>query len=95
MVCRGIVRRPKAFGYVMVSYSWAGKFRNAMQILTLMQRAGVDPDLSICNTAINVLVKGNKLGKALRFLAPMQLVEITPNVVTYNSLIKGLSKYGS
>lgn len=81
--------QPEAFGYVMLSNSWAGKLRNAMQILTLMQRAGVDPDLSICNTAINVLVKGNKLEKALRFLARMQLVEITPNVVTYNSLIKG------
>ena len=89
MARRGIVRRPEAFGYVMLSYSRAGKLRNAMQILTLMQRAGVDPDLSICNTAINVLVKGNKLEKALRFLARMQLVEITPNVVTYNSLIKG------
>ena len=89
MACRGIVCRPEAFGYVILSYSRAGKLRNAMQILTLMQRAGVDPDLSICNTAINVLVKGNKLEKALRFLARMQLVEITPNVVTYNSLIKG------
>ncbi|KAF3961732.1 hypothetical protein CMV_013675, partial [Castanea mollissima] len=86
---RGIVRWPGAFGYVMLSCSRAGKLRNAIQILTLMQRAGVDPDLSICNTAINVLVKGNKLEKALRFLARMQLVEITPNVVTYNSLIKG------
>ena len=61
MARRGIVRRPEAFGYVMVSYGRAGKLRNAMQVLTLMQRAGVDPDLSICNTAINVLVKGNKL----------------------------------
>nr|POE86075.1 pentatricopeptide repeat-containing protein, mitochondrial [Quercus suber] len=89
MARRGIVRRPEAFGYVMLSYSRAGKLRNAMQILTLMQRAGVDSDLSICNIAINVLVKGNKLEKALRFLARMQLVEITPNVVTCNSLIKG------
>ncbi|KAK7816628.1 pentatricopeptide repeat-containing protein [Quercus suber] len=79
MARRGIVRRPEAFGYVMLSYSRAGKLRNAMQILTLMQRAGVDPDLSICNITINVLVKGNKLEKALRFLARMQLVEITPN----------------
>ncbi|KAK9986171.1 hypothetical protein SO802_031122 [Lithocarpus litseifolius] len=54
MAHRGIVHRPEAFGYVMLSYSRAGKLRNAMQILTLMQRAGVDPDLSICNTAINV-----------------------------------------
>lgn len=89
MARRGIERRPEAFGYVMVSYSRAGNLRNAMRVLTTMQRAGVGPDLSICNTAIHVLVMGNRLEKAFRFLDRMQLVGITPNVVTYNCLIKG------
>ncbi|XP_044509564.1 pentatricopeptide repeat-containing protein At5g41170, mitochondrial-like [Mangifera indica] len=89
MIRRGINCWPEAFSYVMVSYSRAGKLRNAMQILTMMQKAGVKPDLLICNTAIHVLVVGNKLEKALRFVKRMQLVGITPNVVTYNSLIKG------
>jgi pentatricopeptide repeat protein len=34
-------------------------------------------------------VRADHLEKALRFLARMQLVEMTPNVVTYNCLIKG------
>ncbi|KAJ0047013.1 hypothetical protein Pint_05364 [Pistacia integerrima] len=89
MARRGINCRPEAFSYVMVAYSRAGKLRNAMQILTMMQKAGVKPDLLICNTAVHVLVVGNKLEKALRFVKRMQLVGITPNVVTYNSLIKG------
>ena len=89
MAKRRIVRRPEAFGFVMVSYSRAGKMRNAMRILTMMQKAGIEPDLSICNTAIHILVMGNCLDKAVRFLERMKLVEITPNVVTYNCLIKG------
>ncbi|XP_073226428.1 uncharacterized protein [Cicer arietinum] len=86
---RGIECSPKAFGYVMVSYSRAGKLRTALKLLTLMQKAGVEPDLSICNTAIYVLVKGDKLEKALRFLERMQVAGIKPNIVTYNCLIKG------
>ncbi|KAM3270273.1 pentatricopeptide repeat-containing protein, mitochondrial [Capsicum chacoense] len=89
MACRRIPRRPEDFGCVMVAFSRAGHLRKAMQILTVMQRAGTEPDLSICNTAIYVLVKGNKIEKALRFLERMQLIGITPNVVTYNCLIRG------
>ncbi|XP_009600019.1 pentatricopeptide repeat-containing protein At1g09900 [Nicotiana tomentosiformis] len=89
MARRRIPRRPEDFGCVMVSFSRAGHLRKAMQILNVMQRAGIEPDLSICNTAIYVLVKGNKIEKALRFLERMQLVGINPNVVTYNCLIKG------
>ncbi|KDP20455.1 hypothetical protein JCGZ_05300 [Jatropha curcas] len=89
MARRGIYCRHEAFAYVMVSYSRAGKLRNAMQVLTVMQKAGVEPNLLICNTAINVLVMANKLEKAFRFLESMKLVGITPNVVTYNCLIRG------
>ncbi|KAL8129490.1 hypothetical protein V2J09_018645 [Rumex salicifolius] len=86
---RGIRRSPEAFGYLMISYSRAGEFRHAMQVLNLMQRAGVEPNLSICNTTIYVLVKGNKLDKALKFLERMQIVGIKPDVMSYNCLIKG------
>ncbi|KAI9198659.1 hypothetical protein LWI28_019906 [Acer negundo] len=89
MARRRIDRRPEAFSYLMVSYSRAGELRRAMQVLTMMQKAGVKPDLLICNTAIHVLVVANKLEKALRFLERMQLVGITPDVKTYNCLIKG------
>ena len=64
---RRIERSSEAFGHVMVSYSRAGKLRNAMQILTLMQKAGVEPNLSICNTAVHVLVMGNRLEKGRGF----------------------------
>ncbi|KAK6932155.1 Pentatricopeptide repeat [Dillenia turbinata] len=63
---------------------------SATRMLTVMQKAGVEPNLSIFNTAIHVLVMGNMLEKALRFLNRMQIVGITPNVVTYNCIIKGL-----
>ncbi|PNX74221.1 pentatricopeptide repeat-containing protein, partial [Trifolium pratense] len=54
-------------------------------------KARVEPDLSICNTAIYVLVKGTKLEKALRFFERMQVIAIgiEPDIVTYNCLIKG------
>ncbi|CAL1404775.1 unnamed protein product [Linum trigynum] len=73
----------------MISYSRAGRSRNAMQVLTRMQKAGIEPNLLICNTTIHVLVLANRLDKALRFMARMQLVGITSDVVTYNTLIKG------
>lgn len=80
---------PEAFGYVMVSFSRAGHLRKALQMLTALQKAGIQPNLSICNTAIYVLVKGNQLERAFRFLERMRAVGITPNVITYNCLIKG------
>lgn len=89
MTRRGLLLWPEAFGFVMVSYSRAGRLRDAMKVLTLMQMAGVEPNLSICNTAIHILVVGNELKKALRFAERMALIGIAPNVVTYNCLIKG------
>ncbi|KAL0305465.1 UNVERIFIED_CONTAM: hypothetical protein Sradi_5963800 [Sesamum radiatum] len=89
MVRRKIEIWPEDFGCVMVSFSRAGHLRKAMQVLTLMQRAGVELDISVCNTAINVLVEGKRLEKALRFLQRMLVVGIEPNVITYNCLIKG------
>ncbi|CAN6888982.1 unnamed protein product, partial [Brassica oleracea var. botrytis] len=136
---RGIHRTPKAFSLVMVSYSRAGQLRDALKVLTLMQRAGVEPDLFtrfqlgiidsntlpnlvfleprfrplppasdcasasesgimaldtlpcnvVCNTAIDVFVRANRLEKALRFMERMQVIGIVPDVVTYNCLIRG------
>lgn len=57
MARTGIERCPVAFGHVMVSYSRAGKLRNAMRVLTSMQKAGVEPNPSICNTAVHVWKK--------------------------------------
>ncbi|KAL3616865.1 hypothetical protein CASFOL_039259 [Castilleja foliolosa] len=89
MVRRRIGLWPEDFGFVMVSFSRAGHLRKSLQVLTLMQRFGVDLDISICNTAINVLVEGERLEKALRFCERMKVVGIEPNVITYNCLIKG------
>ncbi|EYU33400.1 hypothetical protein MIMGU_mgv1a023529mg [Erythranthe guttata] len=89
MARRKIEIWPEDFGCVMVSFSRAGHFRKAMQVLNLMQKAGIELDVSICNTAVNVLVEWEKLEKALRFVQRMQVVGIEPNVVTYNCLIKG------
>lgn len=90
---RGIRRTPEVFRYLMISYSRAGKVRHAMGVLRMMHMAGVQPNLSICNTALHVLVMGNRLDKALRFLKRMQIVGIAPDVVTYNCLIKGYCNF--
>ncbi|KAJ3674534.1 hypothetical protein LUZ60_005150 [Juncus effusus] len=89
MIRRGIKRKAKFFGYLMVSYSRAGKLRSALRVLHLMQKDRIAPDLSVCNTAIHVLIMAKRLEKALSFLDRMQRVEINPNVITYNCLIKG------
>ncbi|CDY68088.1 BnaCnng57550D [Brassica napus] len=43
----------------------------------------------VCNTAIDVFVRANRLEKALRFMERMQVIGIVPDVVTYNCLIRG------
>ncbi|KZV50700.1 pentatricopeptide repeat-containing protein [Dorcoceras hygrometricum] len=94
MVRRKIELWPEDFGCVMVSFSRAGHYRKAMQVLTIMQRAGVELEISMCNTAVNVLVEWKMLEKAFRFLERMQVVGIKPNVVTYNCLLKGYCERG-
>lgn len=89
MIRRKIALWSEDFGCVMVSFSRAGHISKALQVLNVMQRAGVELDISICNTAVNVLVEGKRLEKALRFAERMQVVGFEPNVVTYNCLIKG------
>ncbi|KAF6147806.1 hypothetical protein GIB67_014386 [Kingdonia uniflora] len=89
MIRRRIERRPEHFGCVMKSYSRAGELGNAMHVLRIMQKAGIGPDLSICNTAVHALVMANRLKKALWFVDQMECVGVVPDVVTYNILIKG------
>ncbi|KAJ4781538.1 Pentatricopeptide repeat-containing protein [Rhynchospora pubera] len=74
MIRRGIRRNPKLFAYLMVSYSRAGKLRAAMRVLSLMQKDGIAPDITVCNTAIHVIVMAKRLEKALCFLDRMQRV---------------------
>nr|CAD1841520.1 unnamed protein product [Ananas comosus var. bracteatus] len=73
----------------MLSYSRAGKLRTAMRVLNLMQKDGCAPDLTVCNAAIQVLVMAGRLAKAVKFSDRMERVGIKPNIITYNSLIKG------
>lgn len=89
MVRRKIELWPEDFGCVMVSFSRAGHLSKSLQVLNLIQRSGVELGISVCNTAVNVLVEGKRLDKALRFSERMQVVGIEPNVVTYNCLVKG------
>ncbi|KAJ6807962.1 pentatricopeptide repeat-containing protein, mitochondrial [Iris pallida] len=90
MIRRRISRRGKDFGFLMLSYSRAGKIRSALRVLSFMQKDGCSADVSVCNTAIHVLVVANRLGKAMMFLDRMERVGIKPDVVTFNCLIKGL-----
>ncbi|XP_051125081.1 pentatricopeptide repeat-containing protein At3g04760, chloroplastic isoform X2 [Andrographis paniculata] len=88
MMRRKIEIWPEDFCCAMVSFSRAGHLRKAMQLLNLLQRARVELNILICNTALNVLVERKRLEKVLRFIQRMQVIGIEPNVITYNCLIK-------
>ncbi|GMN54535.1 hypothetical protein TIFTF001_023661 [Ficus carica] len=73
--------------YTMLESSW--QVEECDVNLDFDAESWVEPNFSICNTAVHVLVMGNRLEKASRFLNRMEIVGIRPNVVTYNCLMKG------
>ncbi|KAK4780229.1 hypothetical protein SAY87_016335 [Trapa incisa] len=88
---RRVISRPlEVFLCVMISYSRAGRLRDSLRLLTLMQKVDVDPNLPMSDTVIHELMKNDQLEKACKFLERMEIVRIITNVLTYNCLIMGL-----
>ncbi|KAF2291755.1 hypothetical protein GH714_035464 [Hevea brasiliensis] len=91
MARRGIECQPEAFAYVMVAYSRAGKLRNAMQILTVMQKA----DKVSYYTVMGFLSKDKRIKEVKDLIEKMMKdSKLFPDQVTYNTIIHMLAKHG-
>lgn len=66
-----------------------------MQTLRAMSQAGIKPDVVAYTTAIKVCVESKDLKIAFSLFAEMKRHQIQPNMVTYNTLIRARSRYGS
>ncbi|KAJ6979446.1 hypothetical protein NC653_027555 [Populus alba x Populus x berolinensis] len=105
MARRGIQRGPQDFCCVMVSYSRAGKLRNAMQVLTMMQKAdamelisemplkGCSPDKVSYYTVMGFLCKNRRIREVRDVIEKMEDTKLLADQVTYNTLIHMLSKH--
>lgn len=66
-----------------------------MQILRYMFGAGIQPDVITYTTAIKVCVESENLQLAFSLFEEMKKYQIRPNLVTYNTLLKARTRYGS
>ena len=53
-----------------------------------MERSGVHQDVVTFKTLIHGFCKEGKLHKAKKIFIEMEAANVTPNIVTYNTLIK-------
>ncbi|KAL5740936.1 hypothetical protein ACOSQ2_030116 [Xanthoceras sorbifolium] len=73
----------------------SGNVEGALQILRIMRATGISLDVVAYTTAIKVCVKRRKLKLAFAVFAEMKRIQIQPNLVTYNTLLRARSRYGS
>lgn len=66
-----------------------------MQILKSMTAAGIQPDVIAYTAAIKVCVENKDLKDAFSLFAEMKRYQIQPNMVTYNTLLRARTRYGS
>lgn len=66
-----------------------------MQVLKTMRESGVPPDVVAYTAAIKVCVKQRELNLAFALFAEMKKYQIQPNMVTYNTLLRARTRYGS
>ncbi|XP_071705828.1 pentatricopeptide repeat-containing protein At5g02830, chloroplastic [Rutidosis leptorrhynchoides] len=76
-------------------YGGAGDVKNAVQVLRTMRESGVPPDVVAYTAAIKVCVKQRELNLAFSLFAEMKKYQIQPNMVTYNTLLRARTRYGS
>ncbi|RVW39678.1 Pentatricopeptide repeat-containing protein, chloroplastic [Vitis vinifera] len=65
------------------------------EILKTMREAGIKPDVVAYTTAIKYCVESKNLKIAFSLFAEMKRYQIQPNLVTYNTLLRARSRYGS
>lgn len=66
-----------------------------MQILSSLREAGIQPDVIAYTAVIKVCVERKNLKTAFSLFAEMKRYQIKPNMVTYNTLLRARSTYGS
>ncbi|PWA64376.1 tetratricopeptide repeat (TPR)-like superfamily protein [Artemisia annua] len=76
-------------------YGGSGDVKNAVQVLKTMRESDVPPDVIAYTAAIKVCVKHRQLNLAFSLFAEMKKYRIQPNMVTYNTLLRARTKYGS
>ncbi|KAK9756080.1 hypothetical protein RND81_01G071800 [Saponaria officinalis] len=98
------IRRPAIASGVLedINRSWAPTFTSKFwlrwsldMILKTMRETGTIPDVIAYTTAIKVCVESKYLKTAFSLFAEMKRNRIEPNLVTYNTLLRARSKYGS
>ncbi|CAI0471590.1 unnamed protein product [Linum tenue] len=87
-----------ASGVTPNTYTWSSLISacgNAVQTLKDMRMAGVQPDGIAYTTAIKVCVESRNLQLAFSLFAEMKRYLIKPDLVTYNTLLRARTRYGS
>ncbi|XP_020086825.1 pentatricopeptide repeat-containing protein At5g02830, chloroplastic isoform X5 [Ananas comosus] len=70
-------------------------FQGAIQAFRRMQDIGITPDVVAYTTAIKACVENKKLKMAFSLFEEMKKFQLQPNWVTYNTLLRARSRYGS
>ncbi|KAL9239269.1 hypothetical protein vseg_013608 [Gypsophila vaccaria] len=76
-------------------YGASGNVQGALEILKTMRETGMKLDVIAYTTAIKVCVENKYLKTAFSLFVEMKRNRVKPNLVTYNTLLRARTKYGS
>ncbi|XP_047329307.1 pentatricopeptide repeat-containing protein At5g02830, chloroplastic [Impatiens glandulifera] len=68
---------------------------SAIQIFSSMREAGIQTDVIAYTTVIKICVEKKNLKMAFSLFGEMKKYQVKPNFVTYNTLLRARSRYGS
>ncbi|CAI0433863.1 unnamed protein product [Linum tenue] len=90
---RGIRYDVVSYASIISCYSKAGNIYKVLKIYNRMKEMNIEPDRKVYNAVIHALAKAGHAEEAIDLLKTMDEKKgISPNAVTYNSLIKPLCK---
>ncbi|XP_048571443.1 pentatricopeptide repeat-containing protein At5g02830, chloroplastic isoform X2 [Triticum urartu] len=84
-----------SWSILMDIYGTSKNRNGAIQALRRMQRVGIKLNVSAYTVAIKACVESKDLKLALHLFEEMKAHQLKPNMVTYRTLLKARSKYGS
>ncbi|KAJ3677166.1 hypothetical protein LUZ60_002890 [Juncus effusus] len=82
----------KAYSNMITIYTRLGMFEKSEEIIYLMEKDNVVPDLENWLVRVNMYSQQGKLDKAELVLESMKNIGISPNIIAYNTLITGFGK---